>query len=189
MTDIELLPVGSMCHAVMYAVDDPEILFPVKVEITSADIGSNFMLPSYNVRIVWFYDNILFLRSNLANCSLRLKSGANRIIKVSMKHFKTQESISEFFANSAERYKIEHFFVRKRRIDMEELFTKLQRYLINNQLRKLATSMNRKTYGDNGGEFYVVNRSEFLERLRRGFGDKFKDDESFKRYTSYLYGV
>jgi len=187
--DLELLPIGSVCHAVLYAVDDPEILIPVKAIIESVDLSTNVLMPMYELRLIWLYDNILFLRQNFCERRFRIGSNPSKSPKIPAESTKNQQALADFLSKSKVRFKLEHWFVKKKRIDMEQLFVKLQRFIINRNFRRLATAMNRKPYGDNGGEFYVENRSEFISRIRKGFIDRFDSDEKFQSYCeSSLYG-
>ena len=181
MIQTELLNKKSICHALIASTNSPDVLIPVKCVVE--DIHFNDTIPFYDLRIIKFYDNIDFLKRNLMDRSFLLKyRGKSKTFPVPKK-IKTVTELEKWFADEAPyRFSVESTFVVRTKIEMTELFNKIQEYLIVQNLRSIRTTAMRGLYE---GPFKIQSKVEFAVRLERMIGDKF-DKQSFDELSESI---
>ncbi len=180
MIRTDLLDKRSICHALLYSSNNPEIIIPVKGVIE--DIHFDQDIPYYSIKLIKFYDNIIFLKDHFIDHPFLLKH------KTKPKRFhipkvKTVVELENWLIDEcSHRFCVESTMVVRTKIEMSELFNKIQEYLFIKNLRNLREIGNRGLYD---GKFKVSSKIEFRERLRRMWGDRFDSDE-FDDFVDFI---
>jgi hypothetical protein len=180
MIKTELLNKKSICHALISSTSTPEILIPIKAVIE--DIHFSDDIPHYDLKIIKFYDGIDFLKKNMLNKPFILgykKKGKPVIFSTKIK---TASELERWFSDeSTYRFCVESTFVVKTKVEMSDLFNKIQEYLIIQNLRAIRNTTLRPFYE---GPLRMDSKIEFEQRLKRAFGDKLSDSQSKELFDS-----
>jgi hypothetical protein len=176
----KLLDKKSICHALLYSTSSPEVMIPIKGIIE--DISFEEDIPHYSIKVIKFYDNINFLKENLYNRSFLLKHRTKpKMFKIPQ--FKTVIELENWFIDEcSHRFSVESAFVVRTKIEMIELFNKIEEYIIIKHLRSIRESSNRHLYN---GPLKIQSKIEFAERFKRMYGDKF-DKDSIDQYLNCI---
>jgi hypothetical protein len=175
-----LLDKKSICHALIYSTSSPEIMIPIKGIVE--DIHFEEDIPKYSIKLIKFYDNINFLKENFIGKPFLLKHKA-KPKSFQIPKFKTVVELENWFIDECpHRFCIESTFVVRTKIEMTELFNKIEEYVLIKHLRIIRESSLRSLYQ---GPFKIQSKIEFKERLRRMYGDKFNGSD-FDEYSDYI---
>lgn len=181
MIKTKLFDRRSLCHVLIYSPSNPEVIFPVKAVIQDIHFDPN--IPSYTVKIIKFYDNIIFLRNHFYNHSFLVKY-KTKPKKFNIPKKKTVAELETWFNEESNiLFCVNSTMVFRTKIEMMEMFNKIQEYLIIKNLRAIRDSINRPAYN---GELRIESKIEFNERLKRMFSDKFSTIEDFEKFTEYI---
>lgn len=177
----KLLDKKSICHALLYSTANPNIIIPIKGIIE--DIHFEEDIPHYSIKLLKFYDNIHFLKENFFDKPFLLKhKGKAKVIQIP-KTIKTVPELQNWFIDDCKsRFCVESSFVVRTKIEMSDLFNKIEEYLLIKYLRIIRNSTIRPMYE---GPLRISSKIEFKERLRRMYGDKF-DNNSFDQYSDFI---
>lgn len=181
MIKSQILDKKSICHALLSSTSNPEIFIPVKAVIEDVFFEEN--IPVYNLRIIKFYDNIHFLKEFFYDTpyltNYKGKSKPLKIPKIST----TAELETWFSEKSTYRFCIESNFVVKTKIEMLDLFHRIQEYIIYKELRSIRRTIMRSAYE---GTLKLNSKIEFEDRIKRAFGDKFHTIEDLKTFIESI---
>jgi hypothetical protein len=181
MIKSQILDKKSICHALLSSTSNPEIFIPVKAVIEDVFFEEN--IPVYNLRIIKFYDNIHFLKEFFYDTpyltNYKGKSKPLKIPKIST----TAELETWFSEKSTYRFCIESNFVVKTKIEMLDLFHRIQEYIIYKELRSIRRTIMRSAYD---GTLKLNSKIEFEDRIKRAFGDKFHTIEDLKTFIESI---
>jgi hypothetical protein len=176
----KLLDKKSICHALLYSTSSPEVMIPIKGIVE--DIHFEEDIPRYTIKLIKFYDNIHFLKENFIGKPFLLKHKS----KPKAFHIPKIRLVSElenwFIDECPHRFCIESTFVVRTKIEMTELFNKIEEYILIKHLRSIRDSSLRSLYE---GPFKIQSKIEFKERLRRMYGDKFNGTD-FDMYSDFI---
>jgi hypothetical protein len=176
----ELINKKSICHALLYSTSSPEILIPIKGVVE--DIHFEEDIPHYTIKVIKFYDNINFLKEHLYNKPFLLKH-KSKSKTFPIPNFKTVIELDNWFIDECvHRFCVESTFVVRTKNEMVDLFNKIEEYLIIKHLRLIKDSTMRSLYE---GPFKISSKVEYIQRLKRMYGDKFNGDE-FDRYSNFI---
>ena len=177
----KLLDKKSICHALLYSTANPNIIIPIKGIIE--DIHFEEDIPHYSIKLIKFYDNIHYLKENFFGKPFLLKHKSKAKTFIIPKKITTVPQLENWFIDECvHRFCVESSFVVRTKIEMAELFNKIEEFLIIKHLRLIRNSTIRPMYE---GPLRIASKIEFKERLRRMYGDKF-DNESFERYSEFI---
>ena len=176
-----ILDKKSICHALISSTSSPEILIPIKAVIDDVFFEEN--IPVYQLKVIKFYDNIHFLKEHLYNCPyLTNYKGKSKPLK--LPKINTTAELENWFSDrSSYRFYVESNFVVKTKIEMLDLFHRIQEYIIYKELRSIKRSIMRSAYD---GPLKINSRIEFNERIKRAFGDKFDNDEDLNSFIELI---
>jgi hypothetical protein len=179
MIKSDLLDKKTICHAIIYSSQDPEIIIPIKGIVE--DIHFNADIPYYSIKLIKFYDNINFLKEHLYDRTFLLKYG-EKPKRFQIPKFRTVAELETWFIDDcSHRFCIQSNFVCRTKLQMSDLFNKIQEYLILKNLRIIKKTSTRPLYE---GHLKISSNIEFNERLRRAYGDKFEGD--IDEFLSYI---
>lgn len=181
MIKSQILDKRSICHALLYSTSNPEVFIPVKGVVDDVFFEEN--IPIYVIKIVKFYDNIHFLKEFFYDCPfLTNYKGKSKPLKIP-KFTMTAELENWFSEKSTYRFCVESNFVVRTKIEMMDLFHKIQEYIIYKELRSIRRAIMRSAYE---GDLKLNSKAEFEERIRRAFGDKFKSEEDIRSFLEFI---
>lgn len=181
MIKSELLNKKSICHCLIYSPSNPDVLIPIKGLVE--DIHFNENIPFYSVKLLKFYDNLFFLKEILYNRNFQLKIESKPKIFKIPNTFKTVGQLENWFIDTCpHRFVVESNFVVKTKLELMDLFNKIQEYLIIKKFRSIRDNSLRPLFES---PLKIHSKIEFDERFRRMFGDKFTQEE-IKEYLSYI---
>jgi len=180
MIKTELINKKSICHALLYSTSSPEIIIPIKGIVE--DIHFEEDIPHYTIKLIKFYDHINFLKEHFYGKPFLLthkgKPKAFHIPK-----FSTVNELENWFIDECtHRFCVDSPFVVKSKIEMQDLFDKIEDYIFIKHLRLIRDSSMRGLYR---GKVKITSKFEFKERLRRMYADKFTDDE-FEEFSDFI---
>jgi hypothetical protein len=173
MIKSEILNKKSICHGLIYSTSNPDILIPIKGIVE--DVHFDQDIPYYSIKLLKFYDNINFLKENLYDRPFQLKIDAKPKKFIIPKTFKIVGELENWFIDvCTHRFIIESNFVVKTKLELIDLFNKIQEYLIIKNLRAVRDSSIRPLF-DN--PLKISSKIEFEQRIRRMYGDKFTEEQ------------
>ena len=180
----KLIDKGSIAHALISPINEPNKFIPVKVVIK--DVKFDEYNPLYLVKIVKFYDSIYFLKAYFMNNKF-----SNNFAKKSRtfwisNEIKTTEELQNYLEKEDKRFYVvvDSIHTTRYKNDMIDLFNKLQDFLINRNIQELQELTTRNSYS---GFLKITSKTEFFVRLKRMISDKVVDlkitwDEFLKRF-------
>lgn len=181
MIKSQILDKKSICHALLSSTSSPEIFIPVKAIIEDVFFEEN--IPVYNLRVIKFYDNIHFLKEFLYETPyLTNYKGKSKPLK--LPRLSTTAELETWFSEkTAYRFCVESNFVVKTKIEMLDLFHRIQEYIIYKELRSIRRTIMRSAYE---GDLKLNSKIEFTERIKRAFGDKFPTSEALNSFMDSI---
>jgi hypothetical protein len=182
MIKAQILNKKSVCHALLTSSSDPETMIPVKGIVE--DVFFEEDIPIYLIRVIKFYDNINFLKTSfIGKPFLTNYRGKPKPIAIP-KEIHTLNGIENWLGEKSKyRFCVESNLVVRSKIEMLELFNKIQEYLILQKLRAIKKIVLRTPYV---GELRLNSSEEFNNRIRRAFADKFASEGEAKSFTETI---
>jgi hypothetical protein len=181
MIKSELINKKSICHCLIYSTSNPEVLIPIKGLVE--DIHFNEDIPYYSIKILKFYDNFFFLKENLYNRTFQLRLESKPKSFKIPEGFKTVGELENWFIDTCtHRFIVESNFVVKTKLELIDVFNKIQEYIIIKKFRGIRDSSLRPLLES---PFRIQSKIEFEERFRRMFGDKFTPDQ-LNEYLGFI---
>jgi hypothetical protein len=95
----------------------------------------------------------------------------------------TAELETWFSEKTTYRFCVESNFVVKTKIEMLDLFHRIQEYIIYKELRSIRRTIMRSAYE---GDLKLHSKVEFSERIKRAFGDKFSNVEDLNSFIDSI---
>jgi len=179
----KLIDKGSVAHALISSVHEPNILMPVKVTIK--DIKFDEYNPLYLVKIVKFYDNINFLKKYFIGNSFSNSFGKKPRPFWISKDIKNVQNLENYLNKEDQRFYIvvDSIHTVRYKNELESTFNKIQDFLIQRNISELKQLSTRNFYS---GNFKFSTNIEFFSNLRKMFIGKITDmkigwDEFIKR--------
>ena len=168
----KLIDKGSVAHALLSSVHEPNVLIPVKVTIK--DIKFDEYNPMYLVKIVKFYDNINVLKKYFIGNSF-----ANNFQKKPRpfwipKDINTVQKLENYLEKEDSRFYVvvDSIHTTRYKNDMNDMFNKMQDFLIYRNISELSELTTRNAYS---GSLKISSKAEFFIRLKRMISDKVDD--------------
>jgi len=169
----KLIDKGSIAHAIISSINEPNIFIPVKVVIK--DIKYDEHNPLYLVKIIKFYDNIHFLKKHFMNSRFIKSFGAKpRTYDINTSNITTTEALQNYLDAEDKRFYvvIDSIHTTRYKNEMLDLYTKLQDFLICRNLQEFRDLSTRAPYK---GFLKFDSNSEYYIRLKRMLVDKIDD--------------
>lgn len=163
---------GEKIFALLSSNSYPNILIPVKAIVK--DVKYDQINPRYLLKVITFYDNILFLKKYLFNMSFSNKFDKRaRNIQLNPDTIKNKEDLYEVMSKNESKYYfvVDSIMTKKFKGELFELFNKIQDHLIEKKFRECRDYMTRIKYT---GVYKITGDSEFEKRLKNFVGDKIK---------------
>lgn len=180
MIKSELIDKKSICHALLYSNRNPEVVIPIKGIVE--DIHFNAEIPYYSIKLIKFYDNINFLKSHFIDHPFLLKHG-DKMRTFTIPKFNNVVELENWFIDECRhRFCVESNFVTRTKIEMSELFNKIEEYVIIKHLRSIKESTIRGMYE---GPLKISSFVDFNQRFKRAYNDKF-DEGDADEFLSYI---
>ena len=173
MIKTELINKKSICHALIASSSSPDILIPIKAIVEDTHFNEN--IPYYDLKIIKIYDGIDFMKRHFYDKPFLTRYKGKTKPLCIPNTIKTAAELERWLADSDLRFCVESTFVVKTKIEMVELFNKIQEYLIVQALRSLRSAISRPLYE---GPLRIESKVEFGVRIQRAFNDKLTDQES-----------
>jgi len=182
MIKTQILDRKSICHALLASSSDPEIMIPVKGVIDEVFFEED--IPIYSIRIVKFYDNINFLKTAfIGKPFLTNYRGKPKPLHIP-KEIKTLSEMENWLGEKSKyRFCIESNLVVRTKLEMLELYNKIQEYLILQKLRAIKKIVLRTPYE---GPLKLNSSEEFNNRVRRAFADLFDSENDVKSFIDVI---
>jgi hypothetical protein len=182
MIKTQILDKRSICHALLTSTYDPEVMIPIKGIIEEVYFEEN--IPVYSIRIIKFYDNIHFLKSNFIGKSfLTNYKGKPKPIQIP-KEIKTITEMENWLGESSKyRFCIESNLVVKTKNEMMELFNRIGEYLLLQKLRAIRKIVLRTPYD---GPLKLNSTAEYSIRIERAFSDLFATSDEAKKFIENI---
>lgn len=163
-----LLDKKSICHALIYSPSAPDVIIPIKGLIE--DIHFEEDIPIYSIKLIKFYDSINFLKENFYDKPFLLKYKNKPKVFFLPKKKSVAELENWMIDEFSHRFCVESSFVVKTKLEMIDLFNKIEEYIIVKNFRAIRESSLRGLYQ---GPIKIQSKKEFGERFKRMYGDKF----------------
>ena len=165
---------GDYVFCLLTSHSKPNVQIPVKGFIM--DTKWDPINPKYQIRILKFYDTMKFLQKNFFDMNFHHTFDHRaKLINLKKEDF-TNVQVLEKRLNDVDREKyylvIDSIMCTKTRVQLEELFERVQFYLISKNLKEIKTIATRPFFK---GPFSVDSPKEFDVRLKRSWKDKFED--------------
>lgn len=165
---------GNYVYCLLTSHSRPNVQIPIKGLIM--DTKWDTINPKYQIRILKFYDTMKFLKTNFFGMNFHHKFDKKARQMGLKKDEFTNVQILEKRLNDPDREKfylvIDSIMCTKTRVQLEELFKRVQFYLISKNLKEIKTIATRPFFR---GPFSVDSKKEFDIRLKRSWKDNFDD--------------
>lgn len=168
----KLIDKGSVAHALLSSVHEPNVLIPVKVTIK--DIKFDEYNPMYLVKIVKFYDNINVLKKYFIGNSF-----ANNFQKKPRpfwipKDINTVQKLENYLEKEGDRFYVvvDSIHTVRYKNELEDTFNKIQDFLIQRNISEFKELSTRNFYS---GKFRFSTQIEFFANLRKMLIGKITD--------------
>jgi hypothetical protein len=177
---------GQIVYCLLSSHNRPNVLLPVKGLII--DTAWDPVNPLYKIKIIKMYDNMKFLKSYFFDMNFRYEFD-NRARKMPLKKedFKTTRSLEERFnQQDAERFYVivESVMCSKTKVDLGQLFERVQFYIISKNLKEIRESAVRPFLN---GVFSLDSTQEFDIRFKKGWSDRFEKSQlDINKYLASL---
>jgi len=176
---------GETVYGLLSSGSIPDAVMPIKCKII--DVQWDSVNPKYKIHILKFYDNYGFLRENFFDCSyIREFKGQSRPMQLNAEDYKNKIQLEERLREKdRERFYviIDSIMCTKTRLELQDLFEKVQFYLISKNLKRVRQFVSRPFFK---GPLSVDSVKEFDTRFRKGWADKFKGDFTIDKYLRSL---
>ena len=168
----KLIDKGSVAHALISSVHEPNILMPVKVIIK--DIKFDEYNPLYLVKIIKFYDNINFLKKYFIDNSFPNAFGKKSRPFWIPKDIKNVQSLENYLNKEEGRFYIvvDSIYTVRYKNELNDIFNKIQDFLIQRNISELKGMSTRNFYS---GNFKFSTNIEFFVNLRKMYIGKITD--------------
>lgn len=168
----QLIDKGSIAHALITSVHEPNVLIPVKVVIK--DTKFDEYNPLYLVKIVKFYDNIYFLKKYFIGSSFSNSFGKKPRPFWIPSDVNTVQKLENYLAEEDSRFYVvvDSIHTTRYKNDMNDMFNKIQDFLILRNISELKELTTRNFYT---GKISFDTNVEFFNRLKRMIIDKVDD--------------
>jgi len=168
----KLINKGSIAHALITSINDPNILIPAKVVIK--DIKFDEYNPLYLVKVIKFYDNIYFLKKYFCNNKFVNNFGKKARNFWISNDLKTVQELENLIAKEDNRFYIviDSIHTTRYKNDLEDMFNRIQDFLILRNLSEIKEFSTRTFYT---GKLNFNTQAEFFIRLKRMISDKIDD--------------
>jgi len=169
----KLIDKGTIAHAIISSINEPNIFIPVKVIIK--DIKYDEHNPLYLVKIIKFYDNIHFLKRHFMNKRFMNRFGTKpRTYDININNITNTESLQNHLDKEDARFYvvIDSIHTTRYKNDMLDLYNKLQDFLICRNLQEYRDLSTRSPYT---GFLKINSKAEYYIRLKRMLVDKIDD--------------
>jgi hypothetical protein len=183
MVKARLFVKGEIIYALLSSYSHPNILIPVKAIVK--DVKYDEINPVYLIKVVKFYDNILFLKKYLFDMTFANKIGRRpRRLKIEYSKIKNLRELEKLFNGDKEESMhlvVDSIMCKKHKGDMVDLFNKIQNHLIEKNFRQCREYMTRIFYS---GQYRLSGDAEYHARLNKLIGDKI--EMNFDKFTRLL---
>ncbi len=174
---------GNYVYCLLSSHTRPNVQIPVKGLIIDTKWDS--VNPKYQIRILKFYDTMAFLKKNFFDMNFHHQFNKKaKQISLKESEFKNVQ-VLEKRLNDDDREKfylvVDSIMCTKTRVQLQELFEKVQFYLISKSIKEIKSITTRPFYK---GSFSVDSKKEFNIRFKKGWEDKITDP--IKDIESYL---
>lgn len=168
----KLIDKGSVAHALISPINNPNKFIPVKVIIK--DVKFDEYNPLYLVKIIKFYDSIYLLKKYFMNNKFPNdfnKKSRNFWIS---NDITTTNQLQNYLDKEGSRFfvVVDSIHTTRYKVDMIDLFNKLQDFLICRNIQELEEHTTRNSYS---GFLKFQSKIEFYSRLKRMLVDKITD--------------
>lgn len=182
MIKTQILDKKSICHALLTSTSDPETIIPIKGVIE--DVFFEEDIPVYSIRIIKFYDGIHFLKSSfIGKPFLTNYRGKPKPLSIP-KEIKTLVDMENWLGEKSRyRFCLDSNMTVRTKIEMLELFNKIQEYLICQKLRSIKKIVLRTPYD---GQLKLNSNAEFDNRMKRAFSDLFKSENDTNSFIETI---
>ena len=177
---------GDYVYCLLTSHTKPNVQIPIKGIII--DTQWDPVNPKYKIRILKFYDTMRFLNENFFDMNFHhsFKKRA-KTIGLKKEDF-TNVQVLEKRLNDSDREKfyliIDSIMCTKTKVQLEELFKRVQFYLISKNLKEVKMIATRPFFK---GPFSVDSKKEFDIRIKRSWKDNFEDhDIDIDKYLDSL---
>lgn len=163
---------GEKVFALLSSNSHPNILIPIKAIVK--DVKFDEVNPRYLLKVVEFYDNILFLKKYFFNMSFSNSFEKRaRTLSFNENLIKNKEDLYEVMGLNESKYyfAVDSIMTKKYKGELFQLFNKIQDHLIEKRFRECREFMTRIRYT---GTYKLTGDSEFEARLKNFVGDKIK---------------
>lgn len=169
----KLIKKGSIAHSLISPVNYPHNFIPVKVVIK--DIKFDEYNPLYLVKIIKFYDNIYYLREYFIDNKFQ-NAFDKKARPFYIKNVKTVDELQNFIDSEDSRFYVvvDSIHTMRYKNEMQELFNKMQDFLIFRNLDNFREMSTRSFYS---GKFKISSGIEFFNRLKRMLSDIIVDQK------------
>lgn len=167
---------GDNVYCLLSSFTYPDVLIPVRGFIV--DTQWDPINPKYRIRIVKFYDNLVYLKKYFFDMKMHRKFG-DRPSAMNLKkdEFKNVPQLEKFLNDeSRENYyvTVDSLMSTKTKVELNELYNKVQFYIISRNLKQIKEISSRQFYS---GHMSVDSTNEFDARIRKGWKSKFDDTQ------------
>jgi len=179
MITSDILNKRSICHGFISSTVKPDVLIPFKGIIEDVKFDEN--IPKYLVKIIKFYDNIYFLKEFLGQGLYQQRfEGKPKAINIPSK-IKTTTELESWIVDS--RFCVDSNFVVRNKVEMVEIFTKLQEYLLAKSFREIQHFSVRPLLES---PLRIESKFELKQRIKRMLGDKFDKVEDLDAFLDCI---
>lgn len=169
MINHDLIKVNSICHALLSSPSNPNILIPIKGVIREVKYDESN--PLYRVQILKFYDHLFFVKKNFVNKSFRHNFKKKpKTFWINTDNVKTIHDLENLMIEEKNWVVIDSLLVFKYKNEMQDMFNKIQEFLILKNIKEWRNNSTRSFYK---GKLHIKSKYEFDVRMAKMIQDMF----------------
>lgn len=167
---------GDIVYCLLSSYNKPDALIPVKGIIV--DTKWDPINPKYKIRITKITDKMVYLKKYFFDMNFHNDFDSRpRSLPIKAEDFKSTKDLEAFFhTNRSDRYLIvvDSLMCTKTRVQLNELYNRVQFYLISKYLKRIREISSRPFYS---GHMNVDTTHEFDAKFKKSWESKFKETD------------
>lgn len=165
---------GDIVYCLLSSFNTPDSLIPVRGFIV--DTKWDPINPKYKIRLVKIYDNMVYLKKYFFDMKFHHDFGDRaRELPIKANDFKSVHELELFFKENRRDnllIVVDSLMCTKTRIQLNELYNRVQFYLISKYLKQIKTISSRPFYT---GHMNVDSTQEFDKKFKKSWESKFEE--------------
>lgn len=179
--DERIISIGSSVYALIFSIDEPEILIPVRADVMDIDFKTG--IPIYYIRISWFYcSKTIWQRYFVNGTFISTDSRTRKLDSMLIRDCKTTTELLEAVSNH--RFQVYSPFIFRKKAEMVERYSSISLHMVIKNFHKIRDILTNSEFTKSKVPLAgVKDYEDFMKRIGKGFIDLFPSQEAFFKFS------